>query len=188
MKAARDQLMKSTGLESKWWSDTAVEEDVLILFYDRRGSGRRIWNNSMEVKTILEHEYHASVRVIGTEFQNLKFPSQTALFNAYRVIVAPHGAHLANLMFAREGTKVIEIVCSEGGPCPDKDWEPSLFTFTWFPSFSRQIPLEYFQMPEYEGCLENGKLSGYSPKYFSVNITTFLPCLASQLELKKRKD
>lgn len=186
VKAARTELMKSTGLESAQWGE--LPKDMPILFYDRRGAGRRIWNNSMEVKNLLEKEYHTSVRVIGEEWKKLNFPEQTSLYNAYPVIVAPHGAHLANLMFAREGTKVVEIVCSEGGPCPSEDWTPSLFTFSWFPSFSRQISLDHIQIPEFEGCLVDGKLSGYSPKSFTVNITTFLPCLAAHLGLSPKSN
>jgi Glycosyltransferase 61 len=180
--------MKSTGLESAQWSE--LPKDMPILFYDRRDATRRIWNNSMEVKNLLEKEYHASVRLIGKEWKKLKFPEQTALYNAYPVIVAPHGAHLANLMFAREGTKVIELVCSEGGSCPrnSEAWTPSNNAYNWFPPFTRKIPLDHFQIPEFEGCLEDGKRLGYSPKSFSVNITTFLPCLASHLGLSPRSD
>ena len=180
VQAARANLMKSTGLDPAPWQD--VPEDVPILFYDRRGTGRRIWNNSQEVKDALEKDYHVSIQVIGQEWNKLSFTEQTSLFHAYPIIVAPHGAHLSNLMFGREGTTVIEIVCSEG-VCPAKNWTPSLFTFTWFPSFSRQIPMDHIQIPV-DDCPPG---TGYSPKSFSVNLTTFVPCLVSHLKLKRKE-
>ena len=64
-------------------------------------SGTILWRSS---KNLLEKEYHTSVCLIGKEWGKLKFTEQTALYNSYPVIVAPHGAHLANLVFTWEGT------------------------------------------------------------------------------------
>ncbi|WP_173568854.1 glycosyltransferase family 61 protein [Acetobacter conturbans] len=41
--------------------------------------------------------------------EHLDFRSQVALFRQAELIVAPHGAGLANLVFARPGTKVLEL-------------------------------------------------------------------------------
>ena len=43
------------------------------------------------------------------KLENLSFANQIHLFQNSKVIIAPHGAGLANLIFASENTKVIEI-------------------------------------------------------------------------------
>ena len=55
---------------------------------------------------------HAMVSSLGFEvltLSNLSFIEQATLFYESDVIVAEHGASLANLLFCRRGTKVIEI-------------------------------------------------------------------------------
>ena len=41
--------------------------------------------------------------------ENLSWPQQMALFRRVRVVVAPHGAGLANLVFCEPGTRVVEL-------------------------------------------------------------------------------
>eukprot|EP00544_Gedaniella_sp_CCMP2646_P003438 CAMPEP_0202488838 /NCGR_PEP_ID=MMETSP1361-20130828/6775_1 /ASSEMBLY_ACC=CAM_ASM_000849 /TAXON_ID=210615 /ORGANISM="Staurosira complex sp., Strain CCMP2646" /LENGTH=438 /DNA_ID=CAMNT_0049118503 /DNA_START=60 /DNA_END=1379 /DNA_ORIENTATION=- len=182
VQAARAHLMKSTGLDPSPWQINPRDDVVPILFYDRRGAGRRIWNNSQAVAHIMEQNYKTSIRVVGQDWNGLNFTQQTSLFHEYPIIITPHGAHLANLMFGRPNTQVVELVCSNEAVCPPKNWTPSLLTFAWFPSFSRQIPMDHYQLP-INDCNDKG---GYSPKTFAVNISTFIPCVVQWLGLKER--
>ena len=43
------------------------------------------------------------------DFESLSFPEQTRLLGQANVIVAPHGAGLSNLLYARRSTKIIEL-------------------------------------------------------------------------------
>lgn len=190
VQAARAHLMTSTGLDPTPWqiNHPHDDDDVPILFYDRRGAGRRMWNNSQAVAHVMEQNYKTSIRVVGQDWNGLNFTQQTSLFHEYPIIITPHGAHLANLMFGRPNTQVVELICSndddddDEAVCPPKNWTPSLLTFAWFPSFSRQIPMDHYQLPIHD-CNDKG---GYSPKTFAVNISTFIPCVVQWLGLNER--
>lgn len=69
---------------------------------------RRFSSRSLSFEKILEQ------KLGGRGFQiffleNISFERQKALFSEADVVVAPHGAGLANLVFARPGTQVIEL-------------------------------------------------------------------------------
>ena len=42
--------------------------------------------------------------------EELSWAEQIAVFRAVRVVVAPHGAGLANLVFCAPGTRVVELI------------------------------------------------------------------------------
>ena len=60
--------------------------------------------NSEEIDGLFERLNFSKVHL-----ENLNISEQIALFNNADFIVAPHGAGLSNLLFARAGTKVLEI-------------------------------------------------------------------------------
>jgi hypothetical protein len=70
------------------------------------GSARRAIRNHAEVAAALASAYPdaQSVRLAG-----LSLTEQFALFDSAELVVAQHGAALGNLIFMREGSKVIEI-------------------------------------------------------------------------------
>lgn len=74
------------------------------VYIDRRGSNNRRMVNEDELVSALERLDFMPVRL-----EALGLAEQITLFNQARIIVAPHGAGLANLVFARPGTSVIEI-------------------------------------------------------------------------------
>jgi hypothetical protein len=92
---------------------TNTNNKIQILFYDRKGSTRRVLPNSQQIKEELERQFDGvTVHLIGDEWEAFSFEEQALLYNSASHIIAPHGAHLSNLLFVRPATKVVEIVCS----------------------------------------------------------------------------
>jgi capsular polysaccharide biosynthesis protein len=52
----------------------------------------------------------AALGFVAVRLSEMPFQEQARLFNAAQIIVAPHGAGLAHLLFCRPGTQVLEII------------------------------------------------------------------------------
>jgi capsular polysaccharide biosynthesis protein len=74
------------------------------LYISRSGARYRHVRNEEEVVALLER--HGFTRIHCEEYS---VAEQVRLFASAEVIVAPHGAGLANIVFCRPGTKVIEF-------------------------------------------------------------------------------
>ncbi len=61
-------------------------------------------SNEKEVISFLEKKGFVSVKMDG-----LSVFEQARIFNSAKIIIAPHGAALTNLVFCKKGTKVIEL-------------------------------------------------------------------------------
>lgn len=81
---------------------------------ERPGSGtsRRSIRNHAELVACLGR-YHANV--VNVALEDVSLGKQAALFSSARVIVAQHGAALANLIFCRPGVQVIEVGVARSG-------------------------------------------------------------------------
>jgi capsular polysaccharide biosynthesis protein len=75
------------------------------IFISRRQSGKRALANEAELEKLLE-----SQRIETHYMEDYPLAKQARLVRESEVIVAVHGAGLANLMFARPQTSVIEII------------------------------------------------------------------------------
>lgn len=74
------------------------------LYISREKAKRRRVANDSELWTEL-----ASHGFVKLHLEELTWTQQITAFRAAKVLVAPHGAGLANLVFCRPGTKVIEL-------------------------------------------------------------------------------
>jgi len=74
-------------------------------YIDRRGTANRPLVNETEVIDAL-----SGAGVVPIQLESLSLAAQAALFRQAELVVAPHGAGLTNLVFARPGTKVVELV------------------------------------------------------------------------------
>lgn len=74
------------------------------LYITRENAGRRRVNNEGELWAQLEPRGFVRVRL-----ESMSWREQVAALAAARVVVAPHGAGLANIVFCREGTRVVEF-------------------------------------------------------------------------------
>lgn len=74
------------------------------IYISRKAAAHRKVSNEPELETLLKsHGFETH------SFETLDFARQVSLISSAECIVAVHGAALANLVFARPGTKVIEI-------------------------------------------------------------------------------
>jgi hypothetical protein len=80
------------------------------IFVSRRGASMRRLKNEKEVVDFLEERGFVTVRP-----EEYSLAEQARLFDSARVVVAQHGAALANLMYMREGA-VVEIFSSSDTP------------------------------------------------------------------------
>jgi capsular polysaccharide biosynthesis protein len=74
------------------------------LYISRSQAAVRNVTNEPEVRKMLEAQGFETIVM-----ETLPVQQQIALFAGAEVIVAPHGAGLTHLVFARQGTKVIEL-------------------------------------------------------------------------------
>jgi hypothetical protein len=215
-------LAASGNLAQSPWDDVELNRGAnanmttkaLILLYDRHGSRRRMYNNSLDFVEYLEGQYHVKVDRIGPEWNALNPEAQGALYNKYPNIIAPHGAHLANLIYTRPRTRVIEIQCAIRNNAKkqtrsfwpkdnitngviDRDRDPEWFGMpvyqreghtSWFTTVAKPLDMEYFVFIEIDGCRDgNGNLDRkYSPKQFQLDPIEFGEYAASRFGLKKK--
>lgn len=80
------------------------EEWPTRVYVSRRKNKTRAVRNEPEVEAVMRHEGLAVMYP-----QDLSFRDQIALFSSAELVVAPHGAGLANLVWAERISRVIEI-------------------------------------------------------------------------------
>ena len=95
------------------------------LYISRRGTSLRAFENENELEQAL-----SSIGFEILQLETLPFADQMAVIHSACVIVAPHGSGLANLVAAREGVRVVEII--------PQDWMRSTFA-----RLSFQLSLDY---------------------------------------------
>ncbi len=94
MKKIKDRLMVLR-------ADATFNEKIFI---SRRLSTYRRVINEDDLFALFE-----PLGFVRYDLENLSFGEQIALFNGAKVIVAPHGAGLTNILFCDPGTKIIEL-------------------------------------------------------------------------------
>lgn len=92
---------------------------VNVLVVDRSADRRRVWNNAKAFVSLLASRWAelstepmGSLHYVGAQFAELTPMQQAAYFHSADVIVSPHGAQLANLLYAVPGrTVAVEVSC-----------------------------------------------------------------------------
>jgi len=82
-----------------------------LLISRDRANCRRLLNEDDVLAALRPWEFR---RIFLEDFS---FQDQVRLFHQAEIVISPHGAGLANLVFCRAGTKVIELFGSEFNPC-----------------------------------------------------------------------
>ncbi len=74
------------------------------IYVDRRGAAQRVLENEDEIVRGLR-----SCGIVAVRPETLSFADQVRLFRKAELIVAPHGAGLTNIGFAKPGCRVLEL-------------------------------------------------------------------------------
>jgi hypothetical protein len=175
-------------------------QTIRVHFYDRRFSKRRHVVNSTMVKHYLEAHYDAEVILLEEAFEQANITEQARLFNSVSHLICPHGAHLANLIFSRPATRVVEIVCATNerqfraneimeSNTDNKKWynvEGTELLQQWFSRNSKALGIEHFHYFERDGCRVGGRIRNRPPEQITVDVENFSRFVASRLQLKRR--
>ena len=102
-----------------------AEQNNRRIYISRRGTTQRAFRNEADVESALVSAGFEILR-----FEELSFADQLKAVRSAKTIVSPHGSALANLVAAREGTRVVEIMHPE--------WIRSTF-----PRLSSQLSLDH---------------------------------------------
>jgi capsular polysaccharide biosynthesis protein len=87
------------------FADAESESARPRIYLSRGTASRRRVVNELEVVDMLRR-----LGFVDLRFDNMTVAEQAAAIRGAAVVVAPHGAALTNLVFARAGTRVIEII------------------------------------------------------------------------------
>jgi capsular polysaccharide biosynthesis protein len=80
----------------------------LVLYSATTGSERREIRCFNQVEQALQEVYGPEGLVVA-ELENMTFAEQVRLFKGARAVIGIHGAGLANMVFCRPGTTLIEV-------------------------------------------------------------------------------
>ncbi|WP_274362159.1 glycosyltransferase family 61 protein [Paenibacillus thermotolerans] len=122
--------------------DISESEKGRRLFISRANASRR--------KLVNEDEIYRIVRPLGFRLvssESMPVAEQIKLFASAEAVVAPHGAGLANIVFCRPGTKVIELFC--------RNYTPGYF---WM--LSNHASLDYYYLTGEEARLPKHRWEG----------------------------
>ncbi len=128
---------RNAGQMEKWVCDFLRESFVETLRPNEKKYPSLFYitrNDSRSRNVINENELIALLNRFGfttLSLSGLSFEEQVRLFNSAEVIVSPHGAGLANLVFCKEGTKIIEIF--------SKGWVGTMYY-----DLAQKLGLEYY--------------------------------------------
>ena len=76
------------------------------------GKERREINNIDLLENILSKKYEDKNYFKSVFLENISFEEQVKLFHNANIIIAAHGAALANMLFCKENTLIIEVHCN----------------------------------------------------------------------------
>lgn len=181
----RERMFRATTgiLDSTSWPETPPELPTIFL-YDRTDSGRRQLANATDIKNQLEQDYVVQVDYMGKDWKDVltNNTEQARIYNSYRYILTPHGAHLANLIYTRPTTQLLEVQCHM------QSSRPRAIHQQWFSRWAPVIGVSHQTHTEVDGCRSpDGSLpKNYSPEWVRVNVTILVEKAATFFGLTRR--
>lgn len=100
--------------KKKGGEDNDEEVDTKIIFYDNKLSEQTVWNEMESLISKareLEKFQHIKFVTVDRDFNDLSVAQQARKFNEADAIIMAHGQHMANAIFAIDGTSFVEVGC-----------------------------------------------------------------------------
>eukprot|EP00571_Detonula_confervacea_P013326 CAMPEP_0172301998 /NCGR_PEP_ID=MMETSP1058-20130122/3776_1 /TAXON_ID=83371 /ORGANISM="Detonula confervacea, Strain CCMP 353" /LENGTH=718 /DNA_ID=CAMNT_0013012323 /DNA_START=210 /DNA_END=2366 /DNA_ORIENTATION=+ len=95
-------------------NDDDGENDTKIIFYDNKLSEQTVWNEMESlISKARELEKYQNIKfvTVNQDFAKLTVAQQARKFNEADAIIMAHGQHMANAIFAVDGTSFVEVGC-----------------------------------------------------------------------------
>lgn len=88
-------------------------DDTKIIFYDNKLSERTVWNEMESlISKARELEKFSDIKFVTVkDFGGLSVAQQARKFNQADAVIMAHGSHMANAIFAVDGTTFVEVGC-----------------------------------------------------------------------------
>jgi hypothetical protein len=88
-------------------------DDTKIIFYDNKLSERTVWNEMESlISKARELEKFSDIKFVTVkDFGELSVAQQARKFNQADAVIMAHGSHMANAIFAVDGTTFVEVGC-----------------------------------------------------------------------------
>ena len=93
---------------------TSGTDDTKIIFYDNKLSEHAVWSEMESlISTVRELEKYQNVKfvTVNGDFSDLTVAQQARKFNEADAVIMAHGQHMANAIFAIDGTYFVEVGC-----------------------------------------------------------------------------
>lgn len=89
-------------------------DDTKIIFYDNKLSEHAVWSEMESlISNVRELEKYQNVKfvTVNGDFSDLTVAQQAQKFNEADAVIMAHGQHMANAIFAIDGTYFVEVGC-----------------------------------------------------------------------------
>jgi len=89
-------------------------DNTKIIFYDNKLSEQRVWNQMESLISKareLEKFQHIKFVTVDKDFNDLSVAQQARKFNEADAVIMAQGQHMANAIFAVDGTSFVEVGC-----------------------------------------------------------------------------
>jgi len=103
----RDVVLRNYGLSAKPRSPFSTGFNILV--YDRADAPRRRWLNSDEFVAMLKEQVEPGVQISFIKKMPSSFQEQVVLFNKVDLHITPHGGSVANSLFMKKNSAILEI-------------------------------------------------------------------------------
>lgn len=157
MRFLRKVLLGRFGLEGESWGERVGKKVNVVLFTRKKDAWRRHWEGSEEVMKRIERFPDVVVR----KFDKMPgtFVEQVKLFHEADIVLGPHGAGMANALFMRTHTHILEIWRC----CFDEDLNERIMRFPnlqlgWTSAFASKLDINLRYLACDQEFDEAGKL------------------------------
>jgi hypothetical protein len=108
-----DRKQEAEYEKSQGKEDSVDDGNTKIIFYDDKLSEQNVWNEMESlISSARELEKFQNIKFVTVKnFEELSVAQQAKKFNQADAVIMAHGQHMANAIFAVDGTSFVEVGC-----------------------------------------------------------------------------